>query len=86
MSTSIGAWGHGKLLDTVDEEEGLCSRSCSLNSRVAGTFFRGLHEAGEMVLSGRALVIATIFGRTRSSQGIFHSVSSANILCISTQR
>jgi hypothetical protein len=47
MSTSIGAWGHGKLLDTVDEEEGLCSRSCSLNSRVAGTFFRGLHEAGE---------------------------------------
>jgi hypothetical protein len=30
-------------------------------------------------------VTAMMFGRTRSSQGIFHSVPSANILCISTQ-
>jgi hypothetical protein len=38
------------------------------------------------VLSACADVIATMFGSTRSSHGIFHSVASANILCISTQR
>jgi hypothetical protein len=38
------------------------------------------------VLSGCSEVIATMFGRTRFSQGIFHSVLSANIRCMSTQR
>jgi len=30
--------------------------------------------------------MAAMFGNTRFSHGIFHSVLSANILCISTQR
>jgi hypothetical protein len=38
------------------------------------------------VLSACADVIATTFGSTRPSHGIFHSVASENILCISTQR
>lgn len=38
------------------------------------------------VRSGCAAVIATTFGRTRGSHGIFHSVSSANMRCISTLR
>ena len=40
----------------------------------------------KIVLSGWAEVMETMFGRTRSSHGIFQSVPSANILCISTQR
>ena len=40
----------------------------------------------KIVFSGWVDVIDRIFGRTRSSQGIFHSVPSANILCMSTQR
>jgi hypothetical protein len=39
----------------------------------------------KIVLSGWAAVTATILGRTRESHGIFQSVPSANILCISTQ-
>ena len=48
--------------------------------------FRAGMKRVKTVLSACADVIAMMFGSTRSSQGIFHSVASANILCISTQR
>jgi hypothetical protein len=37
------------------------------------------------VRSGWAAAIETTFGKTRGSHGIFQSVLSANILCMSTQ-
>jgi hypothetical protein len=40
----------------------------------------------KIVFSGWAEVIDRMLGRTRSSHGILHSVLSANILCMSTQR
>ncbi len=40
----------------------------------------------KIVFSGWVEVIDRMLGRTRSSHGIFQSVPSANILCMSTQR
>jgi hypothetical protein len=40
----------------------------------------------KMVFSGWVETMETMFGSTRASHGIFHSVPSANILCMSTQR
>ena len=45
----------------------------------------GGDERLNIVFSGWVEVIDRMLGRTRSSQGIFHSVPSVNILCISTQ-